>query len=76
MRIVGVVLLLVLAISAAAWHRLRPRVLELSATPAAPVCEFRDRRPVTWYSLTPDGKKALKSHTRSLNRMITESGMG
>ena len=37
--------------------------------------EFRDRRPVTWYSLNPIGKKALKAHTHSLGRLISKSGV-
>ena len=36
--------------------------------------EFRNRRPVTWYSLTPSGNKALKAHTQSLSRLISKSG--
>lgn len=35
--------------------------------------EFRQRRPVTWYSLTKEGKKALKLHTQSLQRLISQS---
>jgi len=35
--------------------------------------EFRRRRPVTWYSLTKEGKKALKLHTQSLRRLISQS---
>ena len=36
--------------------------------------EFRNRRPVTWYSLTSAGNKALKVHTQSLSRLISKSG--
>jgi DNA-binding PadR family transcriptional regulator len=32
--------------------------------------EFVDRRPVTWYRLTPAGRKALLSHLAVLARVI------
>lgn len=32
--------------------------------------EFVDRRPVTWYALTPDGRKALKSHLSAMESLI------
>jgi DNA-binding MarR family transcriptional regulator len=32
--------------------------------------EFQDRRPVTWYSLTPTGRKALRAHLTSLEELI------
>ena len=32
--------------------------------------EFQDRRPVTWYGLTPKGKKALSQHLAGLGRLI------
>lgn len=35
---------------------------------------FRDRRPVTWYSLTPEGRKALKKHTKTLERLLSGQG--
>ena len=33
--------------------------------------EFQDRRPVTWYRLTPKGRQALVSHLEALGRLIT-----
>ena len=35
--------------------------------------EFRDRKPVSWYSLTESGRIALKGHTESLQRLIGQS---
>jgi DNA-binding PadR family transcriptional regulator len=35
--------------------------------------EFRDRRPVTWYRLTPSGRKALVSHLGALGRFIAHA---
>ena len=35
--------------------------------------QFRDRRPVTWYRLTPAGRRALVSHLRGLNRIIAHA---
>jgi DNA-binding MarR family transcriptional regulator len=32
--------------------------------------EFRDRRPVTWYRLTPKGKQVLVAHLAALGRLI------
>jgi DNA-binding PadR family transcriptional regulator len=32
--------------------------------------EFRDRKPVTWYTLTPPGADALKAHMDSLQRLF------
>ena len=32
--------------------------------------EFVDRKPVTWYQLTPRGKRALTEHLDSLERLI------
>jgi DNA-binding MarR family transcriptional regulator len=32
--------------------------------------EFRDRKPVTWYSLRPKGRKALISHVEALEALI------
>lgn len=32
--------------------------------------EFRDRRPVTWYSLTVKGRKSLKAHLDALAGLI------
>lgn len=31
---------------------------------------FQDRKPVTWYALTPKGHRALLSHLRSLERVL------
>src|SRR5579863_2555890 len=28
--------------------------------------EFQDRKPISWYSLTPAGRKSLSSHLRAL----------
>ena len=36
--------------------------------------EFQDRRPVTWYRLTPKGKRALASHLEGLGRLIQHAG--
>jgi DNA-binding MarR family transcriptional regulator len=38
--------------------------------------KFLDRRPVSWYSLTPVGRKALLSHLESLRRLIGQAGVG
>lgn len=38
--------------------------------------EFRDRKPVTWYSLTKRGKEALDSHLGSLSRLIRQGSGG
>lgn len=35
--------------------------------------EFADRRPVTWYRLTPAGRKALKRHLAGLQAIIGSS---
>ncbi|MGH9381499.1 MAG: transcriptional regulator [Thermoanaerobaculia bacterium] len=32
--------------------------------------EFRDRKPVSWYSLTAEGRRALREHVRSLERVL------
>jgi len=32
--------------------------------------EFVDRKPTTWYSLTPVGKKALKSHLKAVESLL------
>jgi len=32
--------------------------------------EFRDRRPVTWYSLTPAGRRSLRAHLDALRALI------
>lgn len=36
--------------------------------------EFQDRRPVSWYRLTPKGRRALASHLEGLNRLIKHAG--
>jgi DNA-binding MarR family transcriptional regulator len=33
--------------------------------------EFVDRKPVTWYHITKDGKKALKLHISALEELIS-----
>ncbi len=35
---------------------------------------YRDRRPVTWYELTDEGRKQLKTHVASLMRLIERAG--
>jgi DNA-binding PadR family transcriptional regulator len=35
---------------------------------------FVDRRPVSWYSITPQGRKTLKAHLDVLGRMIAQAG--
>lgn len=36
--------------------------------------KFQGRRPVTWYTLTRTGKKALRAHTESLERLLSQQG--
>ncbi len=36
--------------------------------------EFADRRPVSWYSITPVGRRALRSHLDGLGRLIAQAG--
>lgn len=36
--------------------------------------EFSGRRPVTWYRLTPAGRKALKGHLAGLQAIIGATG--
>lgn len=36
--------------------------------------DFVERRPVTWYSLTPPGRKALDRHMRALQAVIAVAG--
>ncbi len=31
--------------------------------------EYQDRKPVTWYSLTPRGRSALAAHLEALSRL-------
>ena len=35
---------------------------------------FRDRRPVTWYQLTEEGRRRLKLHVSNLMRLIDRAG--
>lgn len=35
--------------------------------------EFRDRKPVTWYTLTPAGRDGLRSHFDALESLIGRS---
>lgn len=36
--------------------------------------EFIDRKPVSWYSITPRGRKTLKAHLGVLARVIAQAG--
>ena len=36
--------------------------------------EFVARKPVSWYSITSTGRKALKTHVGVLGRMIAQTG--
>ena len=36
--------------------------------------EFVNRKPVTWYSLTAKGRKALRSHLDAMSRLIAQAG--
>ena len=36
--------------------------------------KFEDRRPVSWYAITPKGRKTLKAHLDALARMIAQAG--
>jgi DNA-binding MarR family transcriptional regulator len=38
--------------------------------------EFQDRRPVSWYRLTPKGRKALASHLDGLGRLLKHAVKG
>ena len=38
--------------------------------------DFVERRPVTWYSLTPAGRKALDRHMRALQAVIAVAQHG
>ncbi len=38
--------------------------------------EFRDRKPVTWYSLTSAGKQALRSHLKAMEKVISGTVLG
>jgi len=35
---------------------------------------YRDRRPITWYSMAPAGRKRLRSHLGALERVIRGVG--
>lgn len=35
--------------------------------------EFADRKPVTWYALSDDGRKALKRHLAAMESLIREA---
>ncbi|HZP12132.1 MAG TPA: transcriptional regulator [Nevskiaceae bacterium] len=37
--------------------------------------EFQERKPVTWYRLTANGRKALKKHIGHLEGLIAKSGI-
>ena len=36
--------------------------------------EFENRRPVTWYALSPRGRKAVRAHLDSLQSLIQAAG--
>ncbi len=38
--------------------------------------EFRDRKPVSWYSLRPKGRKALLEHVEALGELISNVERG
>lgn len=38
--------------------------------------QFQDRKPVSWYTLTPPGRDALASHLAALQRLIEEGTGG
>jgi len=35
--------------------------------------EFVERKPVSWYALTPGGRKALKAHLAALEALVREA---
>ena len=37
--------------------------------------QFLDRKPVSWYSITPHGRTALKSHLRAMESIIHAAGV-
>jgi DNA-binding MarR family transcriptional regulator len=39
------------------------------------VKEFQDRKPVSWYALTPVGRRALKNHLKGLESLVQSAGM-
>lgn len=38
--------------------------------------EFKDRKPITWYSLTRRGREALETHLEALDRLIRQASGG
>ena len=32
--------------------------------------EFNDRKPISWYAITPPGRKALKNHLQAMESLI------
>jgi DNA-binding PadR family transcriptional regulator len=36
--------------------------------------EFVDRKPVSWYGITPKGRKTLKGHLDALGQIIAQAG--
>ncbi len=36
---------------------------------------FEDRKPVSWYSITPAGQRALKAHLKALEALIRSAGV-
>ena len=38
--------------------------------------EFRSRKPVSWYTLTPQGRRALKSHLSAMETLIKGAKLG
>lgn len=36
--------------------------------------EFVDRKPVSWYAITPKGRRNLKTHLQVLSRVIAQAG--
>jgi DNA-binding MarR family transcriptional regulator len=37
--------------------------------------EFQDRKPVSWYSLTAAGRRALKNHLAALETVVRSAGV-
>jgi DNA-binding MarR family transcriptional regulator len=37
--------------------------------------EFQDRKPVSWYSLTPVGRRALKRHLAAMETVVRSAGV-
>lgn len=38
--------------------------------------EFVERKPVSWYRLTPEGGRSLKGHLEGLSQLIAQAGRG